>query len=150
MRRLADCVELALLNPLPGLDHPSADGALRAALTRALELPEGDLVQLVELLAGSAADFLDRWFETDAIKVPLVIDEFYRGGREPVDAGLGLPDALPHDRGDRDRPADLGQVRGGMGGITAALASCAQAAGATVGPPPRSPGSWSRAGGSPA
>ena len=132
MRRMADYVEPYLMNPLPGLDDPGADGALRAALTRALELPEGDLVQLVELLAGSAAGFLDRWFDTDAIKVPLVID-----GITGVDASPSMPGSaflmLYHMTGVTEigRPA-WGQVRGGMGGITAALASCARAAGATV------------------
>jgi phytoene dehydrogenase-like protein len=132
MRRLADYLEPYLMNPLPGLDDPGAEKVLRAVLAGALELPDGDLVRLVELLGGSAAGFLDRWFETDAIKVPLVID-----GITGVDASPSMPGSaflmLYHMTGVTEvgRPA-WGQVRGGMGGITAALASCARAAGATV------------------
>ncbi|MFG1951382.1 phytoene desaturase family protein [Micromonospora sp. NPDC048830] len=149
MRRLADHIEPLLMNPLPGLARPldpgarnghapgrygSADAAavLRDALRRAAELPGDDLPMLMELLTGSAAGFLDRWFESDAIKVPLVID-----GITGVDASPSMPGSaylmLYHMTGVTEvgRPA-WGQVRGGMGGITAALASAARSHSAVI------------------
>jgi phytoene dehydrogenase-like protein len=131
MRRLASFVEPYLMNPLPGLDG-DAGATAKAALRAALELPDDDLGHLVELVAGSAAGFLDRWFESDAIKVPLVID-----GITGVDASPSMPGSaylmLYHMTGQAEvgRPA-WGQVRGGMGGITSALASAASSHGASI------------------
>lgn len=132
MRRLAEFLEPVLLNPLPGLAAEGAGAAVKAALLRAAELPDDDLPHLVELLGGSAAGYLGRWFESDAIKCPLVID-----GITGVDASPSMPGSaylmLYHMTGTTEvgRPA-WGQVRGGMGGITKALASSATAAGATI------------------
>jgi len=131
MRRLASFVEPYLMSPLPSLNG-DAGAVARAVLRGALELPEDDLVHLLELLGGSAAGFLGRWFESDAIKVPLVID-----GITGVDASPSMPGSaylmLYHMTGGTEvgRPA-WGQVRGGMGGITAALASAASSHGATI------------------
>ena len=131
MRRLASFVEPYLMNPLPALNG-GAGSAAKAALRSALDLPDDDLAQLVELLVGSAAGFLDRWFESDAIKTPLVID-----GITGVDASPSMPGSaylmLYHMTGGTEvgRPA-WGQVRGGMGGITSALASAASSHGATI------------------
>jgi phytoene dehydrogenase-like protein len=97
-----------------------------------LELPDADLPHLVELLGGSATAFLDRWFESDAIKTPLVID-----GITGVDASPSMPGSaylmLYHMSGITEvgRPS-WGQVRGGMGGITSALASAARSNGARI------------------
>lgn len=131
MRRLARFIEPFLLNPLPALDGDAA-GAIKAGLRAAADLPDEDLVHLVELLSGSASRFLGGWFESDAIKVPLVID-----GITGVDASPSMPGTaylmLYHMTGGTEvgRPA-WGQVRGGMGGITKALASVAQSHGATI------------------
>src|SRR5919202_1120105 len=120
MRRLASFVEPYLMNPLPALDG-DAGTAAKAMLRQALEL-----------LGGSAAGFLERWFESDAIKAPLVID-----GITGVDASPSMPGSaylmLYHMTGGTEvgRPA-WGQVRGGMGGITSALASAASSHGATI------------------
>jgi len=131
MRRLASFIEPYLMNPLPALDG-RAGVAIKAVLRRALELQDDDLVYLVELLTGSVACFLDRWFESDAIKVPLAID-----GITGVDASPFMPGSaylmLYHMTGGTEvgRPA-WGQVRGGMGGITSALAAAARRHGATI------------------
>jgi phytoene dehydrogenase-like protein len=131
MRRLASFVEPYLMSPLPALNG-DAGATAKAALRSALDLPDGDLAQLVELLVGSASGFLDHWFESDAIKVPLVID-----GITGVDASPSMPGSaylmLYHMTGQAEvgRPA-WGQVRGGMGGITSALASAASSHGATI------------------
>jgi phytoene dehydrogenase-like protein len=133
MRRLAEFIEPLLMNPLPAMrDTADAAKVLRTALRGAADLADDDLVHLVELLAGSAAGYLGRWFERDEIKVPLVID-----GITGVDASPSMPGSaylmLYHMTGGTEvgRPA-WGQVRGGMGGITAALASAATSHGALI------------------
>lgn len=130
MSRLAAFMEPCLMNPLPDMD--GAGGVVKAALRRALELPDADLVQLMELIGGSASAFLDRWFESDAIKVPLAID-----GITGVNASPAMPGSaylmLYHMSGVTEigRPA-WGQVQGGMGAITKALASAARSHGAVI------------------
>src|SRR5919202_3740228 len=131
MRRLASFVEPYLMNPLPALDG-DAGTAAKAMLRQALELPDDDLAYLLELLGGSAAGFLERWFEAGAIKAPLVID-----GITGVDASPSMPGSaylmLYHMTGGTEvgRPA-WGQVRAGTGGVTSALASAAAGHGASI------------------
>ena len=107
MRRLADCIEPSLLNPRPGLDDPGAEGArgrrspgrwscLRATCGSGSSCspaarPASWTAGRVRRDQGAAGDRRD-----------------HRGGRQPVHAGIGLPDALPHFRGDGDRPAGVG------------------------------------------
>jgi phytoene dehydrogenase-like protein len=137
MRRLARAIEPLLMNPLPGLGGNGADArgagaVLKELLRSAAELPGDDLVLLLEAITGSAAGFLEHWFESDAIKVPLVID-----GITGVNASPSMPGSaylmLYHMTGGTEvgRPA-WGQVRGGQGGITTALASVARAHGAVI------------------
>ena len=101
-------------------------------LTRALELPAATWSSWSSCSPAAPPASWTAGSSTDAIKVPLVID-----GITGVDASPSMPGSaflmLYHMSGVTEigRPA-WGQVRGGMGGITAALASCARAAGATV------------------
>jgi phytoene dehydrogenase-like protein len=97
--------------------------ALKAALAAAGNLPDEELGRLVGALFGSARDLLDSWFESEELKVTLATD-----GTVGFDAGPSLPGSaylmLYHQLGSHEagRPA-WGQVMGGMGSITQALAS---------------------------
>ncbi|MET0416199.1 MAG: NAD(P)/FAD-dependent oxidoreductase [Actinoplanes sp.] len=131
MRRLAKVVEPYLVGPsrTPLFnDMP----ALKAALRTATELPDQDLRLIVTGLFGSARELLDDWFESDEIKVPLCTE-----GTTGVDGGPSTPGTaylmLYHQltTGDWGRPA-WGHVRGGMGGITQALAAACREHGADI------------------
>jgi phytoene dehydrogenase-like protein len=106
--------------------------ALKTALSRALDLSNGDFHHLVRLLFGSAREFLDGWFETDALKAALAID-----GITGVNAGPSAPGTaylmLYHMTGmtETGRPA-WSQIKGGMGGLTLALAAAARSCGAEI------------------
>jgi phytoene dehydrogenase-like protein len=131
MRRLAAAMEPYVLGEAPdlSLEDPKA---LRDELAALVDLPDEDLDNLAAALTGSARGFLNRWFESDAIKVPLVID-----GITGVDGGPSTPGTaylmLYHMTGSTEtgRPA-WGQIRGGMGGITRALESAARERGVVI------------------
>jgi phytoene dehydrogenase-like protein len=106
--------------------------ALRNALGAASGLPDDDLGRLVKALFGSARSVLDDWFESDQLKTTLATD-----GVVGVNAGPSMPGTgylmLYHQMGATEsaRPS-WGQVKGGMGGITQALASVCAAHGADI------------------
>ncbi len=86
---------------------------------------------LVDLMTQSVADFLDRWFESDQLKATLAyygsIGTF-AGPRTPGSAYV----LLHHVMGEHEGAGGWGFVRGGMGGLTRALASAARAHGAVI------------------
>jgi len=131
MRRLARFAAPYLLGKsrTPLLDDMPA---LRTALAAAAGLPDDDLRRLVTALFGSARSLLDDWFESDELKVTLATD-----GVVGVDAGPSMPGTaylmLYHQMGATEsaRPS-WGQVKGGMGGITRALAAACAAHGADI------------------
>lgn len=131
MRRLAVAMEPYVLGEAPDLSLEDPE-VLREELAVLVDLPEQDLNHLTAALTGSARDFLGRWFESDAIKAPLVID-----GITGVDGGPSTPGTaylmLYHMTGSTEtgRPA-WGQIRGGMGGITRALESAARERGVVI------------------
>lgn len=131
MRRLAVAMEPHILGEAPDLSFEDPQ-ALREELGQLVSLSSADLDRLVTALTGSARDLLDPWFESDAIKVSLVID-----GITGVDGGPSTPGTaylmLYHMTGSTEtgRPA-WGQVRGGMGGITQALADAARERGVVI------------------
>lgn len=131
MRRLFQATEWLLAGEgrRPLADDPAA---LRSLLRQVDGLPDDDLCHLVSVLFDSARNFLDRWFETDHIKAPLAID-----GITGVAAGPSAPGTaylmLYHMAGSTEtgRPA-WGHVRGGMGGLTRALAAAAESWGVEI------------------
>jgi phytoene dehydrogenase-like protein len=131
MGRLAGSVEDLLVGPARA---PLFDDipALRAVLDRVDAIPDSDLGHLLHLLFGSARDVLDEWFVRDEIKALLAIDGVtgFRGGPSTPGSAYLM---LYHMTGatETGRPA-WGHVRGGMGGLTAALASVLHSHGAEV------------------
>jgi phytoene dehydrogenase-like protein len=87
--------------------------------------------RFIDLLTQSVADFLDQWFESDQVKATLAyygsIGSF-KGPRTPGSAYV----LLHHLMGEHEGAGGWGFVRGGMGGVTQALAKAAEHEGATV------------------
>jgi phytoene dehydrogenase-like protein len=95
-------------------------------------LPEFQQSVFVQLMTMSALDFLDQWFETDPLKATMsasgIIGTF-QGIRSPGTAYV----LLHHYMGEIDGAFRAwGLPRGGTGGISAAIASAARAAGAEI------------------
>jgi phytoene dehydrogenase-like protein len=97
-----------------------------------LRLEEAARIRLLKLLTQSAADFLDAWFESEAVKVTLATDGVIGtagGPRTPGTAYVLLHHVMGKVNGHRGL---WGFVRGGMGALSEAIAAAARAAGATI------------------
>jgi phytoene dehydrogenase-like protein len=118
--------------PEPASLRPS-DLMQMLGLGRALrDLPDDDLELQRKLATMSAADFLDEWFESDALKAPMscsgIIGTFL-GVRSPGTAYV----LLHHYMGEIDGASRAwGLARGGNGAVSEAIASSARHFGAEI------------------
>jgi phytoene dehydrogenase-like protein len=86
----------------------------------------------VEILAGAATPILDRWFESEQLKVTLATDAIIGAMASPSMPGTAYV-LFHHVMGECDGARGVwGYVRGGMGGISNAIASAAREAGAEI------------------
>jgi phytoene dehydrogenase-like protein len=94
--------------------------------------PPGDLSALDEVLDSSAEEFLDRWFESDEVKVTLATDGVIGANGGPRSKGTAYV-LLHHCMGmAAGRRGLWGYVRGGMGALSEAIAAAARAARAEI------------------
>ena len=91
-----------------------------------------DLHETVRLFTMSAADFLDEWFEDDRVKGAMATQAIIGAWCGPMTPGSAYV-LMHHWIGEVDGHAGAwGWVKGGMGGISAAMARAAEAAGAEI------------------
>jgi phytoene dehydrogenase-like protein len=91
-----------------------------------------DVHETVRLFTMSAADFLDEWFEDERVKGALATQAIIGGWCGPMTPGSAYV-LMHHWIGEVDGHAGAwGWVKGGMGGVSNAMARAAQAAGAEV------------------
>jgi phytoene dehydrogenase-like protein len=134
MERLAIFVEPLLTMVPPNLPPRSASdlAALGRLAARAVRLGASEFTGLARLMAGSAQDFLDRWFECDELKATLATDGVIGANAGPRSPGTAYV-LFHHCMGQvGGRRGTWGFVRGGMGGLTQALARSAEARGAVL------------------
>lgn len=87
---------------------------------------------VIEILTGAAQPILDRWFESEQVKVTLATDAVIGAAATPSMPGTAYV-LFHHVMGECDGARGVwGYVRGGMGGISNALAASAQSFGATI------------------
>lgn len=133
IERLADALR-ALVRETP----PNAGGGL-VDLLRALKvgnrfrkrgLPE--LRDLADILVMSEADFLDRWFENEAVKAHFAFSGIVGTLASPYHPGTAYV-LLHHAWGEvNGKRGAWGHVIGGMGAISEAIAAAAREAGAAI------------------
>jgi phytoene dehydrogenase-like protein len=88
--------------------------------------------EAVEVLTGAAKPILDRWFESDELKATLATDAVIGAFAAPSMPGTAYV-LFHHVMGECDGARGVwGYVRGGMGGISNAIAQAAIAAGAEI------------------
>ena len=91
-----------------------------------------DLHETVRLFTMSAADFLDEWFEDERVKGALATQAIIGAWCGPMTPGSAYV-LMHHWIGEVDGHAGAwGWVKGGMGGISQAMARAAEAAGAEI------------------
>lgn len=111
---------------LPELARLAGLGRDLARLDRATQR------DLMALLGGGAGDYLDRWFESDALKALFGFDGIVGHYASPYQPGTGYV-LLHHVFGEVNGARGAwGHALGGMGAISQAIAAAAVAAGARI------------------
>ncbi|MES0872606.1 phytoene desaturase family protein [Sinimarinibacterium thermocellulolyticum] len=144
LTRIAEALEPALediapdLLPLPAsyrrrdLGERVANALRALRLHRRLKKLGDDLPAALELLVGPARPILDRWFESEALKVSLATDAIIGAFAPPSAPGTGYV-LLHHVMGTAGGARGVwGYVEGGMGQLSQALRRSAESAGVEV------------------
>src|ERR1700752_2451475 len=123
---------LSMIPPDPTTLNPRDLKQLHFLMQRFRSLSSDERYTLIQLMTMSAADFLDQWFETDALKATLsasgIIGTFL-GIRSPGTAYV----LLHHYMGEIDGAfRSWGFSRGGTGAISNAIGSAAREAGVEI------------------
>jgi phytoene dehydrogenase-like protein len=132
--RLARFVEPLLLETPPDVARRSfGDWQKLAGLGHRLsKIPAEELVGHLRILSESVKDFLDPWFESEQLKSVLATDGVIGTKGGPYTPGTAYV-LLHHCMGGVGGKRGLwGFVRGGMGGITQALAASARSRSAEI------------------
>jgi phytoene dehydrogenase-like protein len=134
MARIAKAIKplISMVPPDPSSFHPRDLIGLLKLGKYAVSLSEKEFYQIAKLMTQSAADLLDEWFETEAVKgtkaASGIIGTFL-GPRSPGTAYV----LLHHYMGEIDGAFRAwGFAKGGSGGVSSAIARAAQALGAEI------------------
>src|SRR3954465_1328968 len=133
LERVAAVVEPTLTMAPPDLRKPRP-GDLRTLLTLGRSFRKlGDATgEAVEILTGAARPILDRWFESEELKGTLATDAIIGAMASPSIPGTAYV-LFHHVMGEAGGTRGVwAYMRGGMGGITQALAAAARDLGADV------------------
>ena len=133
LQRVADVVEPTLAMSPPDLLRPRLrDLRTLFGLGRAFRRLGPGAGEAVEILTGAARTILDRWFESEELKATLATDAIIGAMASPSMPGTAYV-LFHHVMGETDGKRGVwGYVRGGMGGLTQALAAAARDRGATI------------------
>jgi phytoene dehydrogenase-like protein len=134
LERLSQVVEGLLLTTPPEFPPQGlgdfVDYLKLAAKMRGLSSKE--IVGLVKIFTQSAVEFLDQWFESDEFKVTLATDAVIGANGGPRSSGTAYI-LLHHVMGSVAGHRGLwGFVRGGMGGVSNAIAASAKSRGVEI------------------
>jgi phytoene dehydrogenase-like protein len=133
LERVAAVVEPTLTTAPPDLLKPRL-GDLRTLLSlgRAFRRLGDSTGEAVEILTGAARPILDRWFESEELKGTLATDAVIGAMASPSMPGTAYV-LFHHVMGEGGGKRGVwGYVRGGMGGLTQALAAAARDLGADI------------------
>ncbi|HEY7529597.1 MAG TPA: NAD(P)/FAD-dependent oxidoreductase [Gemmatimonadota bacterium] len=134
VERLARLAERLLLETPPNIVGVRPRDLLSLARLgwEAVRMGPEERVGQVAIFTQSVADFLDRWFESEELKVTLATDGVIGTNGGPRSPGTAYV-LLHHVMGKVDGARGLwGFVRGGMGAVSEAIASAARAEGAQI------------------
>jgi phytoene dehydrogenase-like protein len=133
IERIADVLRGAVLQTPPNVGGGVSDFA--RFFSTALRLKKLDMEErrdLLELFARSAAELLDRWFESEPIKAVLGFDAVVGNYASPFHAGTAYV-LLHHCFGEVNGKRGIwGHALGGMGAISDALAAEARRLGVEI------------------
>src|SRR5262245_9214341 len=133
LERIADFIEPTLTQtpPNPWSNRPGDLWKL-AKLGWSFRRLGKDGPAAIDILSGAARTILDRWFESEQLKVTLATDAIIGAFASPSMPGTAYV-LFHHVMGECNGARGVwGYVRGGMGGITQALAAAARERGAEI------------------
>ncbi|MGO8750352.1 MAG: phytoene desaturase family protein [Thermoguttaceae bacterium] len=132
LTRIAAALQPILESPPPRLPPRLGDARRWWTYWRAMKRLGGDFRAAVDLMAAPAARILDRFFESEPLKGTLATDAVIGAMAAPSTPGSAYV-LLHHVMGEAGgRRGVWGYVRGGMGGLAAALEAACLAAGAEI------------------
>jgi phytoene dehydrogenase-like protein len=133
LERVAAVVEPTLTMAPPDLLRPRlGDVRTLLSLGRAFRRLGDGAGEAVEILSGAARPILDRWFESEQLKGTLATDAIIGAMASPSMPGTAYV-LFHHVMGESGGKRGVwGYVRGGMGGLTQALAGAARDLGADI------------------
>jgi phytoene dehydrogenase-like protein len=133
LERVAAVIEPTITMTPPDLLHPGLGDLTKLfSLGRAFRRLGPAAGEAMEILTGAARPILDRWFESEQLKSTLATDAVIGMMASPSMPGTAYV-LFHHVMGETDGKRGVwGYVRGGMGGLTQALAAAARELGAEI------------------
>jgi phytoene dehydrogenase-like protein len=133
LERVASVVEPTLIQVPPNLIKPTLGQLLGAGkMGRALQKLGPGMGEAIEVLTGAARPILDRWFESEELKGTLATDAIIGAFAAPSMPGTAYV-LFHHVMGETNGKRGVwSYVRGGMGGLTQALAKAAKDLGVEI------------------
>src|SRR5258708_5269013 len=133
LERVADVIEPTLIQRPPNLLRPGLRDLWRMfKLGRAFQKMGAGMSEAVEVLTGPARTILDRWFESEQLKATLATDAIIGAFASPSMPGTAYV-LFHHVMGETNGKRGVwAYVKGGMGGLTQALAGAAKSLGVEI------------------
>ncbi|MBV9278085.1 MAG: NAD(P)/FAD-dependent oxidoreductase [Candidatus Eremiobacteraeota bacterium] len=133
LERVGRVVEPTLMQTPSNATHPGPTDLFKMAkLGRALQKLGPAMGEAIEVLTGSARTILDRWFESEQFKAVLATDAIIGAFASPSMPGTAYV-LFHHVMGETNGKRGIwSYVRGGMGGLTQALAGAARGLGVEI------------------
>ena len=133
LERVAEVIEPTLLQAPPNVAKPGLGDLLKIApLGRRMQKLGPGMGEAIEILTGPARPILDRWFESEQLKAPLATDAIIGAMASPSMPGTAYV-LFHHVMGETNGHRGVwAYVRGGMGGLTQALAKAAKDLGVEI------------------
>jgi phytoene dehydrogenase-like protein len=126
LERVADVIEPTLAQTPPNITKPGISDLWKLyGLGKAFRKLGPNMGEAIEILTGAARPILDRWFESEQLKSTLATDAVIGAMAAPSMPGTAYV-LFHHVMGETNGKRGVwGYVRGGMGGLTQAIAKAA-------------------------
>ncbi len=133
LERVASIIEPTLTQIPPDVLHPGfGDLISMGKLGRGMQKLGPDMQEAVEMLTGAARPILDRWFESEELKGTIATDAIIGAFMAPSMPGTAYV-LFHHVMGETNGKKGVwAYMRGGMGGLTQALARAAKDLGVEI------------------
>jgi phytoene dehydrogenase-like protein len=133
LERVAGVIEPTLTMIPPDIRRPGLRDLWNMfQLTRSFRKLGAGMGEAVEILTGPARPILDRWFESEQLKATLATDAIIGAMASPSMPGTAYV-LFHHVMGETNGKRGVwGYVRGGMGGLTQAIAAAARDVGVEI------------------